>query len=579
MKLLSSKIFVGYLLVITLLTSLILFFTFRTIYNQYLANITENLKHTNITLHSQIETYFENKQFDEMDKYIKKLGKKIETRITILDPNGVVLADSRKDPHTMENHRNRPELISVFTQGAEGFSNRFSQTVHDRMIYVALPLFDNNQKLIGAIRVSIFYKQLDKLTGRLTYEILQSAFIVVIISLIGVLIFSRTITKPINLISNASRKVASGDFDVKVATKGRDEINELGENFNNMTSRLKALFMEVTSQKDELNTLIKTIQEGLVVFDTNGSILLSNKGFCDIIGSTSLNGANIFDLFLDNDIIDIFNKIVQEKSSFTNEVELLNRFFLCSANFIESKKEVVLLFHDITEIKKLESVKRDFVINVSHELRTPLTAIKGFVETLEDELEGEHSHYIDIVKRHTNRLINIVQDLLLLSELEEPTTKLMTSLVDVKQLIDNVVKIFEQKISEKNLLLNTNIEANFPKLRIDVFRMEQVFVNLIDNAIKYSDSGVININVFTLENFAVIDVKDSGKGISKEDQKRIFERFYIVDKSRSRKVGGTGLGLSIVKHIVLLHEGEISVISNPGEGTTFRIKLPLIKSL
>ncbi len=577
MKLLSSKIFVGYLLVILILTGLILLFSFQTIRNQYVSSSTANLQNINIALHSQVLYYIDNNLESLLDNYVKEIGNEINKRITVVDSLGNVLADSKKDPKQMENHRNRPELIPVFRGKSQGQSMRFSTTVQDEMIYVALPIYDDDKDFRGAIRVSLFISEIENLTNSLAFQIVRSALIVVLLSLIGVLIFSRTVTKPINQISQASAKVAMGDFDVKVNLSGRDEIKDLGDNFNNMTSRLKDLFSEVSRQKDELNTLIKTIQEGLIAVNTNGTILLANKSFCDIINKYQIIGSNINELFENTDVITIFNRIVQEKLSFTNELAFQNRHFLCSANFIETKKEVVLLFHDITEIKKLEKIKRDFVTNVSHELRTPLTAIKGFVETMEDELEGEFAHYIDIIKRHTNRLISIVQDLMILSELEEPNSRLMLISADIRLLIDNVVKMFEQKLKEKNLTLIINSEDNFPNLKVDVFRIEQVFVNLIDNAIKYSDAGEIKINIFRSEEKAIIEVRDSGKGISLEDQKRIFERFYIVDKSRSRKVGGTGLGLSIVKHIILLHKGDISVSSNPGDGTAFLISLPIQK--
>lgn len=576
MKLLSTKIFAGYLLVICLLTGLILFFTFQTIRHQYLDTFAGDLKNINITLHKQIKPFMINGNYSELDAYVKEVGKQIKTRITVIDFNGKVIADSKRNPVSMENHKGRPEVKDAFN-GAYGQALRFSTTVHDEMLYVALPVIDHNSnKMIGVIRVSLYLKQINSLTSKLAFDIIQIAVIVVFLSLIGVLIFSRNISKPLNLLSLASHKVAMGDFDAKVYLKGRDEIKELADNFNNMTEKLKELFDQVMSQKEELNTLIRTIQEPLAVLDLNGTILLANKSFSSVFAFNDNPGIHYTEVIPEEGFDSIFKQAVLDKKSFTQEIEISNDFFICSANYIESKKEVVLLLHNITEIKKLEKMKKDFVVNVSHELRTPLTAIKGFVETLEDETDGETElHYISIIKRHTNRLINIVQDLLILSELEEPSSTLMLSKVDIRFLCDNVVKIFEQKITEKNLELVLDIQSDFPKMKVDTFRMEQVFVNLIDNAIKYTDAGNVNIKVNHDGKNVCIQISDSGVGITKEDQKRIFERFYIADKSRSRKVGGTGLGLSIVKHIVLLHNGEINVFSEPGKGTTFKIILPL----
>lgn len=575
MRLLSSKIFAGYLLIIVILTGLILFFTYRNVSNQYVKSITDNLFKINSTLHFAVLNHFENNNLDRLDNYVKKLGKKIRVRITIVDSLGNVIADSERDPKTMENHRQRPELQPIFEGKLYGTAERYSTTVHKEMIYVAEPIFSSRNQFLGAIRVSIFRHEAKQLINKLNLEILQIALIMIVLSLLGVLVFARTLTKPINQISLASRKVAQGDFDVKINIKGRDEIYELAQNFNNMTEKLKELFSEVIRQKDELNTIIKAIQDGLVAFDTTGKVLVANRGFCNVISNDDILDKNIYEITDIESLRDIFKEVLSSGSSFTKEICIDKRHFICSANFIQTKKEIVLLFHDITEFKKLEQLKKDFVVNVSHELRTPLTAIKGFIETLEDELQGSFNHYIDIIKRHTNRLINIVQDLLLLSELEQPNTKLIKTSVDLNIIIDNVLKIFEQKLKEKNLQIQVSYKSHYPKLVVDIFKMEQVFINLIDNAIKYSDSGTIEINCSYDENYAYVSVKDNGIGISKEDQERVFERFYIVDKSRSKKFGGTGLGLSIVKHIILLHNGEITVESEKGKGTTFKIKLPL----
>ncbi|MCD6155495.1 MAG: PAS domain-containing sensor histidine kinase, partial [Candidatus Atribacteria bacterium] len=213
------------------------------------------------------------------------------------------------------------------------------------------------------------------------------------------------------------------------------------------------------------------------------------------------------------------------------------------------------------------------VVNVSHELRTPLTAIKGYVETLEEEIEGDSKRYLDIIKRHTERLINIVADLLLLSELEEKGLTQIKEEVNLEKVVKDVFKIFDQKAKEKGLKLNLICEGN-PVVEGDAFKLEQMFINLIDNAIKYTERGEVLVYLKQTDEEVIVKVKDTGIGIPKEHLDRIFERFYVVDKSRSKKLGGTGLGLSIVKHIVLLHNGKIDVKSSPGEGTEFIITFP-----
>lgn len=574
MKLLSSKIFAGYLLVIVLLTSLILFFSDKTTRSHYFDSFRTELENLNIVLNDEILEFLDNKDYRGLQSYVSKIGSSIKTRITIIDTSGIVLADSEKDAATMENHYSRPEIQTAIN-GIKGNSIRYSTTVGGEMLYVAHPIVNANNRVIYVLRTSLFMSDINKLNSRLTFEVLQIALIAVLFSLVGVLIFTRNVTSPINQLSLASRKVALGDFDVKVFLKNKDEIQELANNFNHMTEKLKELFKQVNTQKEEYSILISSIQEGLLVLSNTGRILLSNSSFNSIVNNQENISKEYWEVIRNLEFSELFNSVKSNRKSQTKEIEINEKFFLCSANFIESKEEIVILFYNITEIKKLEKIKRDFVVNVSHELKTPLTAIKGFAETLEDEIDEKNLHYLEIITRHTDRLINIVQDLLTLSELEHDNFKLLLSNVDISKIVENVVKMFEPKIIEKGMELIVNIEDNMPKLRLDVYRIEQVFVNLIDNAFKYTDEGYVKINIYQKNDEAVIEISDTGVGIKKEDRNRIFERFYIVDKSRSRRVGGTGLGLSIVKHIVLNHGGDINIDSSYGNGTRFVITLPI----
>jgi two-component system phosphate regulon sensor histidine kinase PhoR len=248
---------------------------------------------------------------------------------------------------------------------------------------------------------------------------------------------------------------------------------------------------------------------------------------------------------------------------------------LASVTYIPTEDEIVVTFHDITESRRVEQIKKDFIVNVSHELRTPLTAIKGFVETIEQDSAKKHKNYLDIITRNTDRLINIVNDLLVQSELEEKYIKLEMEDVDIKKLITNIVRIFEPKGQEKGLSFKVQIEDGFPQaIKGDPFKLEQLFVNIVDNAVKYTEKGEITINLSHAERDIFVTIEDTGIGIPESELPRIFERFYVVDKSRSRRLGGTGLGLSIVKHIALLHSGEVTVKSTSGQGTKVTVRLP-----
>jgi two-component system phosphate regulon sensor histidine kinase PhoR len=234
----------------------------------------------------------------------------------------------------------------------------------------------------------------------------------------------------------------------------------------------------------------------------------------------------------------------------------------------------VVILYDITEMKNVEKIKKDFVVNVSHELRTPLTAIKGFVETLEESVEDENRNFVEIIKRNTDRLINIVEDLLVLSELEEKGTTLELEELQLKEMVERILKIFEPRMKEKGLGLELHVKGSAPRIMADAFKLEQALINLIDNAVKYTEKGTIAISLRYQDSQVMIEIKDTGIGIPEEHIPRLFERFYVVDKSRSKRLGGTGLGLSIVKHIVLLHNGTLQVKSLPSQGTTFSISLP-----
>ena len=572
-KSIFSKIFGGYILIIFALSSLVLIFSFRTIKSHYINTLTNNLENLAFTFKLSVTPLLKEQRFRKLDELVKNLGKNIDTRITVIAPDGTVYADSEKDPKLMENHKSRPEIIKAL-QGKIGRSLRFSTTVREQMLYVAVPIKSKN-KIIGILRASLFIREINTLLNHLKIRILQIVLIIILFSLIGALIFSRSLSKPIRELADASQKIAHGDFNIKIFLKNEDELKELADNFNYMTEKIKTLVTDLTLKKEELNGIISSIQEGLIVVNKEGRIVLYNESFKRIIQTDSISGKFYWEILKSVEISELIKRSINEKKNLSCEVELNEKMFLFSITFLADKEEVIMFLHNITEFKRLEKIKKDFVVNVSHELRTPLTAMKGYVETLDGEVKETGKHYLDIVGKNTDRLINIVQDLLLLSGLEEKGIKLELETVDLNHLVETVLKIFKQKAETKNIKLNLISDGEKPVLIADSFKLEQMFINLIDNAIKYTERGEINILLSKNSREVKIEIKDTGIGIPREHLPRIFERFYVVDKSRSRKLGGTGLGLSIVKHIVLLHDGTIDVVSKPRIGTTFTIKLPL----
>ena len=572
MRSIFSKIFAGYFAIIAILSFAILFISFEKIKASYINTISTSLINLGTSLEPEVSEFLKANRASDLDTFIKDLGKKINTRITVIDSSGVVLADSLNDPKTMENHKQRPEVAEVL-KGQFGESLRYSSTLHENMLYVALPVI-NNAKLSGILRVSVFLKDIDALLGTLEKSILRITLVIVFVSLIGTFIFSRTLSEPIAKLNNAAGKLAKGDFKARVRLRNKDEIGELAQTFNYMAEQVGSLVAQLGDQKEELDAILSSIQEGLFVIEKDGKISLYNAGAKRIFNESLSKGKFYWEVIRDRQFESIIKRVGTENKNVSGEIELGSMTYLCSVTPLSSKKDMVALLLDITQLKQVNKIKKDLVLNVSHELRTPLTAIKGFVETLEESVGGENKHYLDIVKRHTERLINIVNDLLLLSELEEKDAKLEIERVNMKELIENIAKMFEQRLKEKGLELKLVFDKTETIINVDRFKIEQVLINLVDNAIKYTEKGGITISLCKSASKAVVEIQDSGIGIPAKYLSRIFERFYVVDKSRSRKAGGTGLGLSIVKHIVLLHNGDIRVESTEGAGTKFIVELP-----
>jgi len=567
------KIFGGYLLIILALTALVSVLSYKAIKDFHLDTLSRDLARLGSSVRLNVLSYFEGERFGEMDSFVKEFGKKINTRITVVDREGVVLADSDEDPKSMVNHRFRPEIAAAL-QGEVGESLRFSNTVKEDMLYVGLPM-ERKGEIIGVLRISLYLKDINLFLSRLRSTILRIVMLITVLALAVALFFTYTFSRPIREMTLASKRIASGDFDTRVFLKSRDELRELAKSFNFMTEKIQDLFTELSRQKEELASIIRSIEEGLLALGHDGKILLSNESFNRIIRSEHVEGKYYWEAVRKPEFIELIRKVQEEKKNYAEELLFDGQTYLCSAALLPSREEIVVTLHDITKIRELEKIKKDFVVNVSHELRTPLTAIKGYVETLEEEVDEKAGDYLEIIKKHTDRLILIVKDLLLLSELEEKESKLEPEKVDVKSLIENVLTIFEPQFKEKKLKTEIKVLSKIPSISGDPFKLEQMFLNIIDNAVKYTQKGKITISLKKEDKDLSVEIEDTGIGIPEGYLPRIFERFYVVDKSRSRSLGGTGLGLSIVKHIVLLHNGQVKVESTPGKGTKFTVLLPV----
>jgi len=529
------------------------------------------LRKFNAIIASNLKGIIASGNFDqqEIDRFVKSVDSLLNLRITLVAPDGKVFAESRSDAFLLENHRNRPEIQQAINDG-EGWSIRFSKTLNTDYIYFAKKIYlpDSNYLIL---RVSLPKGNLNTF-----FLDLQRNITIIFVILFGSVvllsyILSKQLTKPIIEVMEASKKVASGRFDIQLDERGETELALLKRNFNEMVAEMKRSFEELTEQRNFMKNLVESIDQALAIINPDCSISFANQNYKNIILDDSHSVS-----FKDERISEQIKSAFENKSNSSIEIEIDNKAYISTVKVLGSGNQILHLLYDISMLKKVENIKKDFVANVSHELRTPLTAIKGYIETLEEEVPFEQLRYVETIKKNTERIIHIVDDLLTLMSLEDASSKLIVGEVDLNELINQIIPTFKHKLEEKNLKIEVICEPDFPKIYADAFRLEQVFINLVDNAIKYSEKGTIRIELSRKDEDTVkIIVSDEGIGIPLEHQDRIFERFYTVDKSHSRRQGGTGLGLSIVKHIILLHDGNIQVSSEPGKGTKFIIHLPI----
>jgi len=344
---------------------------------------------------------------------------------------------------------------------------------------------------------------------------------------------------------------------------------------NQTTNRIDEEIVQLRQKKAWWDAMFDTSQEGLLILDRQNKIVAVNNKFQQFLNGERATGKFYWEVIRTPQLSNLLQQLTSGQTTAFGEIEFNSKTFLCSAVHLSDTGQRVLTFTDITEIVTTEKIKRDFVASVSHELKTPLTAIKGYIETMEETADENNAVYLQIVRRHTERLINLVQDLLNLSALEHPNVKLYWEDVNLKTIANNVLAIFENAAKRKGLKLIQEIPEPPPVIKGDGLRLEQALINLLDNAIKYTEKGTVSLRVKVVDDQVVISIQDTGIGIAAEHIPRIFERFYVVDRSRSRQSGGTGLGLAIVKHIVELHQGKIRVESTPGKGSEFSVVLPM----
>jgi two-component system phosphate regulon sensor histidine kinase PhoR len=572
-KTLFLRIFLGHAAVIVLLAAAVTLFAPPLMRTHHIEERAAGLEHMALLLEGQILPYVTGTGTGDLEALVTDIGRKTATRITVIDTGGKVLADSEKEPRDMENHMFRPE-IQASLRGEKLMSIRTSSTLKTDMMYMSIPL-KAGDRIVGALRLSLFMRDFEALIKALRGDLLKVIGAVTLIALILAFFLARSLAAPIREVIDASDRVSAGDFDAAVSTRRSGEFKQFALRFNAMSGRLKDMFGEIRLQNEEIHSILASIREGLCVIDKDARIVLCNASFRRIAGSEAPEGRYFWEVVRSSAAAETLKKARETGTEAAGEATIGNRIFFCSVVPLAEGGRLVITLQDITEFRALEKTKKDFVVNVSHELKTPLTAIKGFLETVEPRAEEENRPYLEIIRRNTERMIAIVEDLLVLSELEERGSKMARTAVDLKPMAETVLKMFEKRAGDKGIALSLEALPDLPAVPADPGQMEGLLLNLVDNAVKYTEKGSVKVRLSVRGAFMVLEVEDTGIGIDADHLPHIFERFYVVDKSRSKKLGGTGLGLAIVKHIVSAHKGTVSVKSRIGEGTTFSVLLPL----
>lgn len=523
----------------------------------------------------------------QADSLADAIGSTLGMRLTLIDLKGTVLGDAKVDLPDLpglENHSQRPEIRDALSKGF-GKSKRHSATVDLDLVYLATPV-GPAQSPDGVIRVAVPVSEINDALAQIHRLIwLASAVGFVLVIVIGVLV-SKPLTQGLREMSVVAKRIARGDFTQKITSESQDDLGDLGSALNQMAADLQNYVNEITHERDQLQAILNSMVEGVTVTDRNGQILLINQSFQKIFRvSKIIVRKSVKEVLGQTKLPEAIARAITEKRDVVESIELTGPFrksLEAHISVLGSKAEpsgAVVVFHDITRLKNLENVRRDFVANVSHEIRTPLTAIKGYTETLLENGAFEDSNsyeFLQIILRHTDRMSKLVEDLLRLSKLETVESEPFEGF-DLSELISQVAESFTKMDSDKRFELKLKIPTNLPKALGIATDIETLLENLIDNAIKYGAKGnVISITAREQEADIQVEVSDRGIGIPIDDQSRIFERFYRVAKGRTRVMGGTGLGLAIVKHIVQRHGGKVWVESEVGQGT--KIGFTLLKA-
>jgi len=569
-----KRIFILYFVVLLGSALFIEFYVTNVIESNYFNELRQGLS-IQADLLAEKVSFLSRSRADKLSDDFKKIT---NARITIIDAHGIVLGDSDSSPESMDSHIDRPEIIDAGKKGT-GWSLRHSKTQGYDLLYVAKSIYKDNS-IEGYIRLAVPVDEINKSINILRLEISLVVIILFLASGIVMTWNTNRIRKYMDQIIEYSGALAHGIFRQKLYLKDAGEFTELANNLNNMSAELKDNMERFRKESSRLDIILKSIPDAMLLINTEGVIKLANKAALELFGLPQLYGKLFIEVIRNPDFVSLVEKVKKSRTPASAEItidvpEEKYLFVKLSplAYTVGALSGVIAIFTDLTHLRKLEQIRKDFVANASHELKTPVTAIKGFAETLIDgAIEDRENAYkfLNTMKDQADRLNRLVEDLLVLSNIEMGEAEINRTDLDLSVLIDKVMETMVVKAAEKDLLIKKSV-SDFKTINADRDKVEQVLLNLVDNAIKFTDKGEIEIGTLTENQRKCLYVKDSGIGIPEQYIPRIGERFFRVDASRSRALGGTGLGLAIVKHIVKNHGWKMKIKSEAGKGTIFKI--------
>ncbi len=582
-------LYLSYILVIALCTVAVGWYALRTARESYLARTKDDLQAQATLVERQIAALFGTADEGEPDALCKTLGRYVSPRLTVRLLSGEVLGDSEADPTQMDDHSDRPEMSGALHGDGVGVAVRYSDTLRANMMYVAVPL-RRGEETVGVVRAAKPLSEIHEALNAVSVQIIVVGLVVAVVVAVLSLAVSRHISRPLKEIEQGAQRFAQGDFSGRLTVPDYEEIATLAETLNRMATELDARLRTITEQKNTQEAVLSSMVEGVLAVDTEERVIDLNRAAARLLSleDTEVRGRTIEEVLRNPDLQRVVAQTLQVREAVEQEIVLYQpkgeRYVQVHGTVLRDGQGhqigALVVLNDVTRLHQLENVRRDFVANVSHELRTPITSVKGFVETLLDGALADPQdaeRFLRIVAKHADRLNAIIEDLLALSRLEQDAQQDHVTLEEysIQDVLEAAREVCEVKASERDVEIALQCEERLRAL-VNPPLLEQAVANLIDNAIKYSEpGGRVHVEARSEEATILVSVQDWGCGIDKEHLPRLFERFYRVDKARSRKLGGTGLGLAIVKHIALVHGGNVSVESALREGSTFTIHLPL----